>query len=320
MQTICIHVPCVQSIVLFCTIPFRGFSVTLLSWWEDKLKQGINYSSIKDKSSENWQQSREFPQPEQALWGHLRGWLGWRNPKDGPIFFHYQLRDCGVTPSWSSSIRCQKCGGVRLCHCASMWRWGRHSWAVHRAPSSGAGEGLRWDCRRRGLRTVFDIREEAAVMSMDLPGMNYAVHPLAVATKKIWPTQGSFPGLGKAAKQLGLWTPKGCIYRETWTHLKSMGIFFMDFSGSRTSPSVCAFCVLYIKNKLSVLLAGANVQGNGGRVLWYCHGKWTWCWNVNILSVNNWFLIDISKYAYYRWEYYIHDSSIIWCAMPVYMS
>lgn len=45
--------------------------------------------------------------------------------------------------------------------------------------------------------------------------------------------------------------------------LEPNGDFVMDFSGSRTSPSVCAFCVLCIKNKLSMLLAGANVQGNG---------------------------------------------------------
>lgn len=124
MQTRCTQMPCVPSIVLFCTVSSRGFSVTSLSWWEDELKQGIDYNSSKDKSSENWQQIREFPQPEWALWGHLRSWLGWRNPKDGLIFFHYQLRACGVTPTWSSSIRCPKCGGVRLCHCTSMCRWG----------------------------------------------------------------------------------------------------------------------------------------------------------------------------------------------------
>lgn len=237
MQTRCTHMHCVPSIVLFCTISSRGFSVTSLSWWEDELKQGIDYNSSKDKSSENWQQIWEFPQMEWALWGHLRSWLGWRNPKDGPIFFHYQLRDCGVTLSWNSSIRCQKCGGVRLCHYTSMWRQGIHPQAVHRAPSCGAGEGLRWGCRRRGLRTVFDIREEAAMMSMDLPGMNYAVHPLANTGFIPWLRQGSWAAWAVNTKGMhslrntDTWTQCGFCHGFQWEQ---------DFT-----LSLCILCSLY---------------------------------------------------------------------------
>lgn len=42
-------------------------------------------------------------------------------------------------------------------------------------------------CRRRGPETGFDIWEEATIMYMDLPRLNYAVCLLAAVMKKIRP-------------------------------------------------------------------------------------------------------------------------------------
>lgn len=66
-------------------------------------------------------------------------------------------------------------------------------------------------------------------------------------------------------KVMHLWRNSGLL--ETY------GDFATDFSRSITSFLVFAIRAVHIKNQLSVLLAGGNVQGNGGRVSWYNHKK-----------------------------------------------